>query len=139
MRKEKHAGIRVGAKAYELLRRRADELGLTFSAYARQMLFLEIPHVATFDVVDKVFDAARKETDPSAGAALLTQALHVVEQDEQALLRLRPFLEDLLGPRYEVALQEYAAAKRDIGERIAQIRGTVEMVTTVRKLGGMEP
>ena len=134
MRKEKHAGVRVGAKAYELLRRRADELGLTFSAYARRMLFLEIPHVATFDVVDKVFDAARQERDPAAGAALLTQALRVVERDEAALLASKPFLQDLLGPRYETALHEYAAAKRDITERIAQISGMIEMMASVKKL-----
>jgi hypothetical protein len=139
MRKEKHAGVRVGAKAYMELRRRAQELGLTFSAYARKMLFAEMPYVATFDVVDKIFEAARREKDPTAGVTLLTHALHVVEQDEQALLTSKPFFEDLLGPRYDAALQEYAAAKRDITDRIAQISGMIEMVANVNKLGGREP
>jgi len=138
MRKEKHAGVRVGAQAYAVLQRRAEALGLTFSQYARKMLFAEMPHVATFDVADKILDAAHQEHDPAARVVLLTQALRVVEEGEAALLASKPFLDELLGPRYKTSLQEYATAKADLHERIAVLSGTLEMLTTMRKLGGME-
>lgn len=138
MAKLRHVGVRVGTMAYDFLRRQAEANGLTLSEYARRMLFLEIPHLAAFDQVEQVFEVARQEKDPKVGVALLKQAHQVVKDAKQALLESKDFRRALGEARYETALRELDAADHDIAERIAQIRGVVEMVTTANKLGGMQ-
>jgi hypothetical protein len=138
MAKIRHVGIRVHPKAYDHLRRRAESHGLTLSEYARRMLFLEMPHLEAFDRVDELLDATRQEQSPEAGVALLSQAHHVVVEAKQTLIASKDFRQTLGEACYETALQELTTAEQDIAERIAQIRGVVDMVRDVRKLGGME-
>jgi hypothetical protein len=138
MAKLRHVGVRVHAKAYDHLRRRAESHGLTLSEYARKMLFLEMPHLEAFDRVDELLEAIRQEENPEAGVALLSQAHQVIVEARQALVDSKDFRQRLGDEDYETALRELTTAERDLAKRIAQIRGVVEMVRDVRKLGGME-
>jgi hypothetical protein len=138
MTKPRHVGVRVGDKTYGLLRRHAEAQGMTLSQYARKMLFLELPHLVAFDEVKEIFEAVRGEKDPKAGITLMHHAHQVVKKAKQALVKSKAFRLKLGEECYETALRELEAADRDIGERIALISGTIEMVTTLKKLGGLE-
>lgn len=138
MTKPRHVGVRVGDKTYGLLRRHAEAQGMTLSQYARKMLFLEVPHLVAFDEVEEIFEAAREEKDLKVGVTLMNHAHQVVKQARQALVESKEFRLKLGEEYYETALKEIEAADRDIAKRIELISGTIEMVTTMKKLGGME-
>jgi hypothetical protein len=81
-RREHQVNIRIGTTAYEALRQRAAELGLSFSKYARQMLFVEMPHVETYDETVKLVDAAinARLDRPDVAVKLLHEAFEITSQ-----------------------------------------------------------
>jgi hypothetical protein len=126
--------VRLDARVDKRLRRRAAELGLTLTEYARLMLCFEFPYLLIAADVARIIEAGANEDDPERYTPVLASAKAHIEQGEQ---ELRPLVEQLaqgLAARQVASKAELAALERALQEQYQQFRAWVEGLSEMTKL-----
>src|SRR5919197_6658946 len=117
--------VRLDARVDKRLRRRATELGLTLTEYARLMLCFEFPYLLIAAGAARIIETGADEDDPERYTPVLASAKARIEQGEQ---ELRPLVEQLaqgLAARQVASKAELAALEQALQEQYQQFRGWV--------------
>jgi hypothetical protein len=126
--------VRLDARVDKRLRRRAAELGLTLTEYARLMLCFEFPYLLIAADAARIIEAGANEDDPERYTPVLASAKARIEQGEQ---ELRPLVEQLaqgLAARQVASKAELAALERALQAQYQQFRAWVEGLGEMTKL-----
>jgi hypothetical protein len=132
MAMERQLVVRMDARVYDRLRRRAAELSLSLSDYARLMACFEFPYDLVCADVGKILDAQPDQ----AGEQYLPVLTHVLARIAQGKQDLSPLVEALVEafPAQQQASKDVLArVEQEVRDRLEQFQVLAQGIREIRK------
>jgi hypothetical protein len=132
MAMERQLVVRMDARVYERLRRRAAELSLSLSDYARLMACFEFPYDLVCADVGKILDAQPDQP----GEQYLRVLTHVLARIAQGKQDLGPLVEALvegLPAQQQASKDVLARVEQEVRDRLEQFQVLAQGIREIRK------
>jgi hypothetical protein len=130
----KRISVRLSAPLYKALNQEAQQAGLDFSKYLRQVVLERMPHLAAFEDVGKIMAASKTATAPADYASYLAS---MKRRLEAALEELSTFDAKSVQWRQE-AERELKAALADVDTKLQQAGALADMAHLFGKIFAQE-